>query len=735
MFKIRYLTLVLLLLASFRTAAGEVGWQPLQEPLARSARAAEHSLRHYRVDKIALRARLRAASLRRQHEPPAEIELPLPDGGIARYRVIESPIMDPQLAQRYPDFKSYEVVGIDDPSASGRLDITPRGFHAMLYTAQGRLFIDPLDAAADGERYAARGSDAAALAGYSCGVDEHDFARPSSSAARPAARISGSFLEYRLAVAATAEYVARVGGGVSAATAAIFTAVNRVNAIYQRDLGIRLTLVANDGRLIENGGNVIFSDGNPAAMFIENQLWLDSQLGRGGYDVGHVFGTAGGGLAFLGGVCDTRNKAKGVSAIPNPLGDPFYIDFVAHEIGHQFNADHSFNGTTQNCASGRNAATAFEPGSGSTIMGYAGICGFEDLQQTSDATFHAGSIVQIDAFTRAGGSCYTQIPASPVNPSEPIVAAVAAKTIPANTAFVLDASASDADGDALTFQWDQMDAGCPTDSRSFGTDIGSNSLFRSYPPRGVSSRHFPALGTQLQGLYDDAEVVPCNNRDLDFRVTVRDVASSVAANGLASSDTRISVSDTGAVFEITNFNSGGILFTTPSFNVFWRVAGTNGAPINCSNVDIDLLTFAPGYASYTVNSLESATPNDGAELVTFADAMKTKSHPRARIRVKCSDNYFYDISNVDFAVQGTGAELFDDSANPVFFNNNGTTGGVAPACGAVVECPIDSGDSDGGGGGGASPVDYRWLLPMAALIMLAGGRRRRNSGVRACSEP
>ncbi|MCG6888543.1 MAG: M12 family metallo-peptidase [Gammaproteobacteria bacterium] len=727
MFKIKLLMLTVMLLLAARAGAAEQIWQEVSE---RQARSVDNYQRQYQVDSLALRATLQRVTREIGPGSVRIIRLPMPDGSLADFEIYESPIMQDELAQRYPEIKTYKVYGIDDPLASGRLDITPQGFHALLHTSQGRLFIDPDAGSPLADRYRARTRNAAPTSGYSCGVDEPEYAMraPQQSAARTAARASDTFLQYRLAVAATEEYVLRVTGSrfdFLGAQARIVTAINRVNQIYERDLSIRLVLVANNDQLIENNGNVSFSNGNPPQMFAENQAWIDSRLGPSGYDIGHIFGTGGGGLALLGSVCASNNKAKGVSGIVDPLGDPFYIDFVAHEIGHQFNADHSFNGLEGSCGTGRNQATAYEPGSGSTIMAYAGICDVEDLQSNSDATFHAASIAQINSFTAAGGSCFSEVPGFIDNLNDPVVAAVADRTIPANTAFVLDASASDADGNTLSYQWDQLDAGCPTNASSFGTDTGFNGLFRSYPPRVVAKRHFPALGTQLQGLFDDAEVIPCNNRDVNLRFTARDGLS-----GQDSDDVKVTVRDTGAVFEITNLDSPlSPIDTRTPITVNWRVAATDQAPINCSSVKIELLTIADDGSSYSVHPLLT-TANTGSADVSITPV--GSSHPRARIRVQCGNNIFYDISDVDFAVDGSasGAGTFSDSDNELFYNNNGTTGLAAPACGAVVECKVSE---IGGPGidppanGDSSALDYRWLLLLTGLLVLAHARRARRT--------
>ncbi len=711
-----------MLLLATPAAAGELIWQSLSESQARNP---ETNVRDYRVDVSALHAILQRVTVVNGPGSERTISLPMPDGSLAEFEIYESPVMSTELARRYPEIKTYKVYGVDDPQASGRLNMTPQGIHGMLHTSLGRMFIDPQPGAPQSDRYRASTSNTSLSSAYFCGVDDHasSMTPVSLSAARPAARIRGRFLQYRLAVAATAEYVDAVSpGSVANAYIEITNAITEVNEIYERDLGIQLLLVSGD-ELIEDGGNVAFTDSDPVSLFRENQAWIDSVIGRSSYDIGHVFSTGSGGLAWLGSACDRSNKAKGVSGIPNPVGNPFYIDFVAHEIGHQLNAEHSFNGTTQSCATGRNQATAFEPGSGSTIMAYAGICGVEDLQLNSDATFHAGSIAQIDSFTANAGSCFTEIAPVPANPNYPVVAALTSRNIPANTAFELEGAASDADtGQILSYQWDQMDVGCPTNAASFGTDTGYNALFRSYLPRSSAKRHFPALGTQLQGLYDDAEVMPCNTRDINLRLTARDGLS-----GIDSKDMRVSVQDTGAAFEILNLASTQTFTDGVNFPVNWRVAGTDQPPINCANVDIELLTFAEDvsgdYESYSVHLL-STTPNNGSANVSIA---ANESHPRARIRVKCSDNVFYDISDADLAFVTTDPTpvVLADNAIAVMFNNNGTTGSVAPVCGPVAFCESPVVASTGvGDRGGSGTFDYRWLLLSMAILLLSALRRR-----------
>lgn len=706
-------------------ASSEI-WRDIS-PLARGV---DNKLRHFKADKKALRGRLNLVPHEALGDRSRSIRLPMPDGSLAAFAIVESPIMKPALAARYPDIKTFKVYGIDDPTASGRVDITPQGFHAMLFTAKGRLFIDPDQTSTQADQYLSRYRGDHSVQKFSCGVHQADVENEQDPvvAARSAARIPGRLLEYDLAVAATEEYVVALGGTVTLAQAGIVTAINRINEIFERDLGIRLTLVGNNDQLIENGDNVSFTNGNTFSMLNENQPWLDSQSAKLGfdYDIGHVFGTGIGGSAFLGSVCNNTSKAKGATGLFVPIGDPFYIDFVAHEIGHQFNADHSFNGTTSSCGSGnRHALTAFEPGSGSTIMAYAGICGVESLQLNSDATFHAGSIAQINDFTSGAGTnagtCFTPIATSPVNNTDPVVLPIANRTIPLQTAFALTGSAVDAEsGLVLSYQWDQMDVGTSTNAVNYGTDQGDNPLFRSYLPQNTATRDFPALGTQVQKLYDDAEVVPCQARDLNFRLTARDGDS-----GQAIEDVRLTVSGNAGPFKVTSQAlDETILADNGAFTVDWDVANTDVAPVSCPNVAVELLAFDDtSYTSHTVHTLVASTPNIGSVAITpIADSLLAPA--RGRLRVRCLNNYFYALSqgNLQFVGSNVAPQTFFDADDiATFFNNSGTTGGVAPVCNAQADVAATD-RSSGGGGGGA--FDVIWLLLLAGLAVTKSWCRR-----------
>ena len=721
---LQFAVAAMLLVTNAATANAEI-WQELVQDLSIAQhRTAESGsvMRHFRADDQALRNALSNVPRESSGDRSHQIRIPMPDGTLALFTVLESPILAPAEAAMFPQIKTFRVFGVDDIHASGRIDITPIGFHGMVQTSKGMVYVDPQDPASQDQVYRSRFRGNNPGRNFSCGVHkaEHPVNPSLASKSEVAYRMPGNILTYRLAVAATHEYVNAAPGAGTATqntTAAIASTINRVSFIYERDLGIRFSLVGTDGSIYETVDNGQLDNENDLVLLGQANDWIDDRLGDSAYDIGHVFSkpaTIGGGIANIGVVCDDSLKAGGVSGLPDPFaGDTFDIDFVAHEIGHQFNAEHSFNGTTNACAN-RNASTAYEPGSGSTIMAYAGICAAENLQPSSDATFHAGSIAEINAF--ADGFTLVCASQTPNGNSDPTIATPAAdRVIPTNTPFALDnGTATDAiDGDSLTYQWDQMDVGASTDSVTFGTDLISNPLFRSYPPQTDSRRDFPALGTQLRGLYDDAEVMPCKTRDLDFRLTVRDGNS-----GQVTDNVRVSVDAGSGPFRVTSYNqttpAQQVLGNSNSVLVTWNVAGTSVAPVSCADVDIELLTFNDSsYSMYSVHSLEAGSPNDGAEVVGFPEP--TWSHPRARIRVRCSDNIFYDINDADIEIIGTdpGPLLYPDTDHTTFHPNNLTLRPDAPACTTQLKPPRDSGS-----------IDYFWLLLLGMLAATSKWLRR-----------
>ncbi len=564
--------------------------------------------------------------------------LPHPDGGFTKFRLVESPVMEPGLAAQFPDIKTYRGQGVDDPAANVRLDITPQGFHAMVLSPRGDYFIDPYSQG-DVNHYAVyrkRDYRPSLAHKWACGVTE---TRPMDEGGYGERNSGGTLKTYRLAVAATGEYTTFHGGTVAAGQAAIVTAVNRVNGLYERDLTIRLVLVANNSNLVyTNASTDPYTNNNGSTMLGQNQTTVTSVIGTANYDIGHVFSTGGGGIAQLGCVCTSGSKARGVTGSPSPTGDPFYIDYVAHEMGHQFGANHTFNGTGGSCGGSRNASTAYEPGSGTTIMGYAGICGAsDDLQPNSDAIFHHHSYAEIRAFVAAGGACGAN---SATGNSVPTVNGGANYTIPKGTAFTLaTTSASDANGDALTYSWEQRDLGAAATATA--ADNGTSPIFRCWDATASNARTFPRYADVLDGTLALGEQYPAVARTFDARVTVRDNRS--GGGGVIEDDVIVTINGTAGPFAITSPNTNVTWSGTQT--VTWNVAGTNAAPVSTANVRI-LLSTDGGQTWPTV--LIASTANDGSEAVTLPSVSSTT----ARVRVEAISNIYFDVSNVNFTLQG-----------------------------------------------------------------------------------
>jgi len=582
---------------------------------------------------------------------PLLLRLPYPDGTDRLFRIEESPILEPALAASFPEIRTYAAKGIDDPTATARLSLTSLGFHGIVLSAAGTVYIDPYrrwDA-----RYVlsyfkgdARKPDGEA---FHCDTKDGDVkdespengAAPDALPVVPAAASGAQLRTYRLALAGTGEYSAAVCAPNPAAVAcslnAMAVSMNRVDAVYERDVAIRMVLIANDNLIVyTNGATDPYTNGNGSAMLTENRNNLNSVIGSANFDIGHVFSTGGGGIASLGVPCSTA-KAQGVTGRGVPIGDPFDIDYVAHEMGHQFGGSHTFNGTTGSCNGNRSSGSAYEPGSGTTIMAYAGICGAEDLQPHSDDTFHPRSYDQIVAFsTGAGNSCAV---VTTTGNAAPAVNAGAAFTIPKQTPFTLTGSATDPDGDALTYMWEELDLGSASPPND---DVAAvRPIFRSFVPLTVPSRTFPRLSDILGNVATLGESMSTRNRTMTFRLTARD--NRTGGGGVNFASTTVTVNATAGPFVVTQPNSAVSWAGNSSQTVTWNVAGTSAAPVSCASVAIDLST--DGGNTFPV-ALAASTANDGTEAVTLPNTPTAQ----ARVRVSCVGNVFFDISNADFTI-------------------------------------------------------------------------------------
>ncbi len=591
-------------------------------------------------------------------QQPRVMLIPNPDGGFERFEIVASSVMPPALAEKYPEIRAFRGQGLDNPAATVRLDISPLGFHGQVLSPNGTYYIDPyskgdtqLYSSYYKRDYSKTGSD------WSCGAE--NVQAGANLLLQRQSQGSGDILStYRLACSATGEYTAFHGGTVADGLAAIVTAINRVTGIYEIEVGVRLELIPNNDLLVfTSAATDPFTNQSGGAMLNENQPTVDSIIGSANYDIGHVFSTGGGGVAGLSVVCNAARKAQGVTGQSAPTGDPFYVDFVAHEMGHQFGGSHTFNGVGGSCGNNRSGPSAYEPGSGATIQAYAGICGADNIQNNSDPYFHSRSYDQIRAFvlSSAGSSC--SVLSATLN-TPPTVAPVPDYTIPRLTPFELVAVGQDVDNDTLTYCWEERDLG-PAQAVS-DPDNGTSPIFRSFSPTENPARTFPSLLSILNGTSVIGEQLPSTSRVMEFRVTVRD--NFVGGGGIAFEELSILVGASAGPFVVLAPN-GGELYAGVR-EVQWDVAGTDAGLVNAAMVDISLSTDG-GLTYPTVLALN--TPNDGSELVTFPVLVSSTS----RVRIQGSGNVFFDVSDGNFTIDPAAAFSVPVPAiHPYNFPNN-----------------------------------------------------------------
>jgi hypothetical protein len=642
----------------------------------------------FRADFAALRDGLRRAPAEsfggaKQNANDFVVEIPMPDGKFQRFRTVETKILAPELARAFPDFRTYAGQGIDDPTATARFDLTINGFRAMIFSAVGGTSLVEPYADNNTEYYISfYKRDAERTGTFEChtndqGLFDSDYNRLEFAPDSPTVTNGTVLRVYRLALAATGEYtnVFRQAGDTDAqaktrALAAMTTSMNRVNGVYERDLAVRMTLSAgtpaDPTALIYTDPNTDpYTNSNGVTMLSQNQSNLDSVVGDANYDIGHVFSTGGGGVATLRVPCASGSKARGVTGSPNPQGDAYDIDYVAHEMGHQFGANHTFNGTVGSCGGGnRSGSAAYEPGSGITIMAYAGICGNQNLAAHSIDTFHVKSLEEIVNFISNSGTCSVNTPTGNAAPT--VTASGTTFIIPKNTPFYLSATGTDPNGDTITYDWQEYDLGASTTTVP-NTDADGNArpIFRPYLPNTMGIRYFPSLQYVLNnsntppptfGGFLTGELLPQISRTMSFQVVARDGRANGGAINTATVQVVVDASNS-TPFAVTAPNGGETWSGTRT--VTWDTAGTNAAPVNAANVKISLST--DGGQTFPI-VLAASTPNDGSENVTLPSINAAS----ARIKIEAVGNVFFDISNANFSIAPS-----TPAASPVSFDFDG----------------------------------------------------------------
>ena len=605
------------------------------------------------------------------------IYLPNKNGVLNRFVVRETSNFETALQLRFPEIKSYTATGLDDLSAVAKISIGIDGLHAVISSKQAAAtYIDPYSK--DKKQYIvySRLDLPKEEQDFQCLVEDNVKQATSEPTFNRLVN-DGKLRTYRLAVVCSGEYsqfhLNRQGIASSATDedkkAAVLSAINtsltRINGVFEKDLGVKMVLVENNTNIIFLDANTDgITDGNASTMINEVQSICDLQIGTANYDIGHIFSIGGSGLAGLGVVCRDGQKASGVTGIPSPVNDPYDIDYVAHEIGHQFGATH-----TQNNNCNRTNSTAIEPGSGSTIMGYAGICNpnvlsVGDATGNSDDYFHTVSISQMQNIIQTTGNCATL---TDTNNATPTANAGSDYTIPKSTPFRLTGAAEDADGlETLTYNWEQIDNEIGETMPPAETNSGGP-MFRSLPSKTVNYRDFPELSENsgVGGIGSSPwEVLPSVPRELNFAFTVRD--NNAGGGSTARDDVKITVADV-AAFTVTSQASDVTWDVGSTQTIEWTKTTTDVAPINCEFVNIKL--SKDGGVTFPVVLLAN-TPNDGTQDIVIPNEVATN----AKIMVEAVGNIFYNINAGIITVNST---------EPTFIFTNST--GDSSACNVSEE--------------------------------------------------
>ncbi len=609
----------------------------------------------YTLNKPLMQTQLLRAKIRNQGSLTSGLHVKFPnvEGKLINYEVYEAPVMHPELAKKFPDNKSYVGIATNGSGNTARFSLNGLGLFAAIYTSgKATIYIDPDDLSTNRYKVYSR-ENIKAVKSFQC-LTESESATVKSGAIQKNAN-DLQLRTFELALATTGEYAqfhinaAGLSGGTeaqqrAAVMDALTVTMTRVNGVFERELALTMQLIPNNDLLIYlDGASDPYTNGNGVTMLGENQANIDSVIGFANYDIGHVFSTGGGGVAFLGSPCG-GSKAGGVTGLTSPVGDAFDIDFVAHEMGHQFGANHTFNGTAGSCSgSNRNNATAVEPGSGSTIMAYAGICSPQNVQLNSDDYFHHISIQQMFNFISSGSSTCDDETAFTTNSNAPTADAGNDFTVPKSTPLILRGQGSDLDGDTLTYTWEQIDNETTGISIPPSSSQTGGALFRSVAPDDSPNRYLPALGTVVAGnLSSSWEVLPSVGRTMEFAFTVRDNAP---GEGQTASDVKtVFVDNNSGPFTVTSQAAKDVFWAVGSSQtISWDVAGTDTAPVNSPTVDI-WLSLDGGF-TYPI-SLATATVNDGSHAITVPNNLTST----ARVRVEGSNHIFYALNASDITI-------------------------------------------------------------------------------------
>jgi len=624
---------------------------------AQSEHWEKENAQHAVVDKVTKRFNIRGGTIFSFREKLFKQELtsfatskngsrtvyfPDASGNSIAYRIHESPVLSPLLSKKYPEIKSYTGYAVDGSKDKIRFSVSHNDVQAMIVHADGSANSFVQKASDDKYVLYSRASVEGNDSDFVCLTKDKFLAQNLNTTAKP---VDGQVMrKYRLAISATAEYTAHHGGTVADALAAINATITRINQVFETDLAVQLELVDDTDKVIYTNAETDPYSGSLSTMGTQAQNALTDEIGAANYDIGHVLhkGENGGNAGFIGAICVDNRKGSAYSSGQTPEGDVFDLDFVAHEIGHQLGANHTWSHELEG------TLVQVEPGSGSTIMGYAGITDGDDVAPNGDDYFHYFSIEQIIENLK-NKNCGEVVP---ITNNPPVVSAIDDFIIPKSTAFVLTGTATDTDvDDLLSYTWEQIDNGVVTRA-TFGPTNPSGANFRSRPPDIDPTRYFPRLSSVVAGNLTQTnpainsawETVSEVEREMNFAFTVRDNAP--GAGQVVSELVNVFVSNSAGPFAVTSQATTETLIAGAIQTVLWDVADTNIAPVNTATVDIVLST--DGGLSFPV-VLAAGVSNDGSHKIVVPGLPTTE----ARIMVRAVDNIYYAVNATDFVIEAS----------------------------------------------------------------------------------
>jgi len=588
-----------------------------------------------KLDESSMKSQLNAVS---QNEK-IPLGIPRPDGFIELFIFERMQLLEPELSDKYPEIQTYIGHSNSNLDAECRISISKKGFYGMVKDGNLNYFIDPIGEGKYLSHYKSNrnqdGNEQMSCVSVSknllerANIDKNNFEQNNFKV-----NADGKFRKYRIAIGATAEYTAFHGGTIEDGLAAIVNTLNRVNFIFEKELAIGFVLANNNDLLIETSiENDPFNNFNLMEMMSQNQINTDEKIGNENYDIGHVFGTYGGGAAIQQCPCNQNLKAHGATGIGNPVGDFFDVNYVTHEIAHQFGAKHTFNSQAGQCHNNRSEESAYEPGSGTTIMAYQGLCNDDNIGDKTDAYFHIASLNQITRFVSngLGNSCGQWIQ---IQENEMSVNAGKDYVIPPSTPFILNAQTEE-ENEKILFSWEQFDLNAKEAINSFGP------LFRSKAPAEKKSRTFPNIESLLSNETIAGETLPTVARNMIFRLTKRVNLDYTNANLFCSDDMRVSVAENAAPFRLNDIGENtSPLIIGKNYEITWELGNTDKAPINCKKVNI-LMSEDGGYNF--PNTIAVNVINDGSFSFIFPEIESDK----IRFKIEAVDNIFFDISDVN----------------------------------------------------------------------------------------